>query len=219
MSWKSFFGKRELTVRNMSALPLLLLATRNRGKVREIREILHDIPARIVDLADYPDVPATTENGETLRDNAILKAREAFAATGIPTVSDDSGLEVDALGGRPGVRSARLAGEDVTYEENNLKLLELLRDTPAGSRTARFVCVAAFVDGVVEHVERGECRGRIANTSAGGGGFGYDPIFIPDGSGVSFARMSGDAKNNISHRSEAFRRMKVFLDRYYAVGN
>ncbi len=202
----------------MPALPLLLLATRNRGKVREIREILQDLPVRVVDLADYPGVPATIENGDTLRDNAILKAREAFAATGIPALSDDSGLEVDALAGLPGVRSARLAGEEATYEENNLKLLDMLRDTPAGSRTARFVCVAAFADGVVEHIERGECRGRVADTSAGGGGFGYDPIFIPAGSGESFARMSAQAKNRISHRAEAFRRMKVFLDRYYAGG-
>jgi XTP/dITP diphosphohydrolase len=198
-----------------SVPPLLLVATRNPGKVKEIRDILCDVPVRLVSLIDYPAVPDIREDGATLRDNAFLKARGAFTATGLPSLSDDSGLEVDALGGQPGVRSARFAGEDVTYEENNVKLLEMLRDTPDERRTARFVCVCAFVDGRTEHVERGECAGRIAQSSIGGGGFGYDPLFVPEGGSESFAMLSAADKNDISHRGRAFQKMKVFLAAHF----
>ncbi len=203
---------------------LIILATRNPGKLREIRALLSSIPVPIrgIDeiagavktaaVGEVPEIPEIEETGETLEENALIKARTVFRLTGIVSLSDDSGLEVDFLGGAPGVRSARFAGEHATYDDNNRKLLSLLLPArEAVERRARFRCVAACVGPGFETVTQGTCRGRIATAPGGGGGFGYDPVFIPDGFDLTFAELSPMKKNMISHRHEAFSGMAEFL--------
>jgi len=201
----------------MPGRPLLILATRNRGKVAEIREILAGLPVTIGSLIDRPAIPEIPEEGMTLLDNALVKARTAQAATGLPCLSDDSGLEVDALGGAPGVRSARFAGDEATVADNNRKLLADLAGTPEAGRTARFVCVAAFVAGDCEVVTRGVCEGSIATSPSGEDGFGYDPLFIPRGGGKTFAMIPPAEKNSVSHRARAFRKILPLLSRYFHI--
>jgi len=199
----------------MPGNPLILVATRNTGKFNEIGEILSGIPARLVSLSDFPAIPDIIEDGATLRENAIIKAKTGFTLTGLPALADDSGLEVDALGGEPGVRSARFAGEAATFEQNNEKLLRMLSRTAAEDRTARFVCVASFFDGRREHMATGVCEGRIAARSRGRGGFGYDPLFIPLGERRTFGELPAAVKNDRSHRASAFRQMREFLSGYF----
>ncbi len=189
----------------------LILATRNTGKVAEISAILAGIPFELSGVGDIPSVPEVVEDGETIEENALKKARQIFAATGIPSLSDDTGLEVVALGMAPGVRSARYSGEDATYEENNAKLLAALDALPGDDRRARFRCVAAFVSGEIEHVTEGICGGNISRERRGSGGFGYDPLFIPSCFRQTFAELTPQVKNEISHRAIAFRLMKEFL--------
>jgi len=197
------------------AAPLrLVLASANPDKVAEIAAVLAD--ALDVELLPRPaDVPDVVEDGATLLDNARLKARALVAATGFPAVADDTGLEVDALGGAPGVYSARYAGEGVTYADNVTKLLAEMANRPdqGGERTARFrtVALAAFPDGSELWAE-GAVDGVIAVQAAGGGGFGYDPVFIAGGSGGrTFAEMTPDEKHAISHRGRAFRSLAAIL--------
>lgn len=203
---------------------MIILATRNPGKLREIRALLSSLPFPIhgldeiaglpgrPGLPDIPPIPEIEETGETLEENALIKARTVFSLTGLVTLSDDSGLEVDFLGGAPGVRSARFAGEDATYDDNNRKLLSLLaRARGPGARSARFRCVAACVGPGFEKVTQGSCPGRIADEPGGGGGFGYDPVFIPDGYDATFASLPLAEKNRISHRRAAFAVMAEFL--------
>jgi len=181
----------------------LVLATANRDKVREIAGIL-GLTVRL--LARPEEVPEVDETGDTLLDNARLKARALVEATGIAAVADDTGLEVDSLGGAPGVRSSRYAGESVTYADNVAKLLSAL-DGVAGPRSARFrtVAIVAWPDGS-ETVAEGLVEGSISVEARGGGGFGYDPVFVPDaGGGRTFAEMGLEEKNRISHRGRAFR--------------
>ena len=189
----------------------LVLATRNPGKVREIRALLGEFPCEIIDLGSFPELPEVIEDGQTLEQNARKKAWTIFQATKLPALADDSGLEVQALGMRPGVFSARYAGEHVSYEDNNRKLLDELKGVPGRLRTARFRCVAAFVAEGVEHVTEGVCEGSLALELRGVHGFGYDPLFIPNGFQESFAELSPEVKNRISHRSEAFQAMRRFL--------
>lgn len=201
--------------------PVIILATRNSGKLREIREILSGVPVTVEGLDDidripgFPAVPEIEETGETLEENAFIKARAVYRLTGLPAISDDSGLEVDALAGAPGVISARYAGENVTYDDNNRKLLGELSGTPEAARRARFRCVAAYAGPGREHAVEGKCEGRIAFTRRGDGGFGYDPLFIPDGYDRTFAEMPAAVKNAISHRSAAFREMGEYLRTIY----
>jgi len=222
--------------------PVIILATRNPGKLREIRAILSGVPVDIVGLDDsHPDpggfalpgfpemvsfpevrklaeVPEIEETGATLEENAFIKARTVHAITGLPAISDDSGLEVDALGGAPGVISARYAGERVTYEDNNRKLLAELARSGDGARRARFRCVAAYAGPSGEHSVEGRCEGRIAAAPRGAGGFGYDPLFIPNGHDLTFAELPAGVKNAISHRSAAFRALGAYLGEIYAPG-
>jgi XTP/dITP diphosphohydrolase len=200
--------------------PLIILATRNPGKLREIRAILSGVGVDVEGpdgVPGIPGVPEIEETGATLDENAFIKARTVFAITGLPAISDDSGLEVDALGGAPGVISARYAGENVTYDDNNRKLLDALSGIPADRRTARFRCVAAYAGPAGEHSVEGRCEGRIASAPAGSGGFGYDPLFIPDGFDRTFAELPAEVKNAVSHRSAAFRRMGEYLRHIYRV--
>jgi len=180
----------------------LLIATRNKHKLREIREIF-SIPAlEIVSALDYPQIPDVEEDGDTFEANAVKKATTLAKATGLWALADDSGLEVDALGGAPGVYSARYAGEPVNYEANNRKLLGELQGVP--SRRARFRCTIALAtpDGKARVVD-GRCEGRILDAPRGSNGFGYDPVFVPDGYEQTFAEMDSDLKNRISHRARA----------------
>jgi len=185
-----------------------VLATANAGKAREIADVLRGAGVDDLELVPRPDnVPDVDETSTTLEDNARLKAVALCEATGLPAIADDTGLLVDALGGAPGVRSARFAGEDATDARNVAKLLELLRDVDAGHRTARFatVALARFPDGR-EVAAFGDVEGTITREPRGESGFGYDPVFVPDeGDGRTFAELSTEHKNSLSHRGRAFR--------------
>ena len=191
----------------------LILTTRNKGKLKEISFLLSDLHIEIVSVLDFPDIADVIEDGATLEENALKKAREIFNATRLPSLADDSGLEVVALGMNPGVYSARYAGEGVTYDDNNRKLLQELKNVPLAKRNARFHCVAAFVADGIQKTTEGICLGRIIETPRGAEGFGYDPLFVPDGYDKTFAELSLEVKNNISHRAKAFEEMKKFLMR------
>ena len=182
----------------------LVLATRNRHKAEELAALLGDLDIRIRTLDEFPGVPDVVEDGETCEANAIKKAREIAAATGLPAVADDTGLEVDALGGRPGVYAARYAGDHVTYEDNWRKLLKELAGVPHEQRTARFVTVAAVASpsGDVQ-VAKGVLEGFIAQEPSGTQGFGYDPVFVVPALGKTLADIPADQKNRISHRAKA----------------
>ncbi len=183
----------------------LLIATRNRHKIGEIGAILQLPGLFLLSLDDIPGLPDVEETGRTFEENAILKALTMARHTGRWTMADDSGLEVEALGGAPGVRSARFAGQHGDDHANNRKLLECMKDIR--DRRARFRCVLALAspDGVSRTVE-GVCEGQIAEEERGVNGFGYDPLFIPEGHACTFAEMDPVEKNRISHRSRALRR-------------
>jgi XTP/dITP diphosphohydrolase len=187
-----------------AALPRLVCASANPDKVAEIAQLLHGL----VDLVPRPDsVPDVVEDADTLVGNARLKALAICEATGLPAVSDDTGLEVDHLGGAPGVWTARYAGEAATYADNRAKMLHELDGVAAEGRTARFrtVAMVRWPDGT-ELVCDGVCEGTIAEAERGARGFGYDPLFIPaDGDGRTFAEMTDDEKHAVSHRGRAFR--------------
>ncbi|OGG47919.1 MAG: non-canonical purine NTP pyrophosphatase, RdgB/HAM1 family [Candidatus Handelsmanbacteria bacterium RIFCSPLOWO2_12_FULL_64_10] len=186
----------------------LVLATRNAHKVREIGQVLGG-GLSLRSLADFEGFPEVPEEGETFEANAVRKATVVARALGLPAMADDSGLEVDALDGAPGVRSARFSADGATAEENNAKLLRMLKDAPEERRSARFRCViaVAWPDGTVRTAE-GACEGRIAEAPRGAGGFGYDPLFVPEGYGQTFAELGEEVKNRISHRARALRRAR-----------
>lgn len=191
----------------------ILIATRNTGKLREAQELLSDLPVRLRNLAEFPQTGEVEETGTTFSENASLKAQAYAVQTGLWTLADDSGLEVDALGGAPGIYSARYAGAGATDAERIARLLEELRRVDEQSRTARFVCAIAFADtkGNVINISLGTCEGRIAREPHGAGGFGYDPIFIPDGCEESFGQLSSEIKSQISHRARALQATRSFL--------
>jgi XTP/dITP diphosphohydrolase len=184
-----------------------VLATANPDKAREIVALLGEEAPSLELVARPPEVPDVDEVGETLEDNARIKAVALCAATSLPAVADDTGLHVDALGGAPGVHTARYAGEDATYADNVEKLLSELEGVDAPARTARFstVALARWPDGR-EVAAIGEVEGTITTSARGEGGFGYDPLFVPvEGDGRTFAEMSADEKHRVSHRGRAFR--------------
>jgi XTP/dITP diphosphohydrolase len=196
----------------------ILVATRSTHKLRELRELLSLEQGTLVSLDDLGIEGDPVEDGETFETNATIKARFGLRASGLPTLADDSGIEVDALGGAPGVRTRRYAGEDATDDDNNAKLLAALAGLPPERRGARYVCVLALAlpgdagprGGVTVTTTRGTCRGRIASGSRGTGGFGYDPIFEPAAEppgGRTFGLWTPAEKNAISHRARAARRM------------
>ncbi len=190
----------------------IVLATRNRHKINEIRQILNNLPVQLLSLDDFVHVPEVIEDRDTFQGNALKKAQEIFAFTGIPTMADDSGLEVEALNGAPGVYSARFSGEDATDLKNNLKLLRLLKNVPSDQRKSQFRCVAAFTGNEKEHIEEGVCSGEIIDDFRGSQGFGYDPLFYLADLRKTMAELSADEKNKISHRGKAFRKMAVYLE-------
>ena len=191
----------------------LVLATRNPDKGRELSALLGGLGIQIRTLAEFPAVQEVEEDGETCEANAIKKAREVARSTGLPSVADDTGLEVDALGGRPGVFAARYAGEHATYEDNCRKLLGELEGVPKQARRARFLTVAAiaFPDGDI-HVTQGSLEGVIAEDPIGDRGFGYDPVFLVPEHGKSLAQLTIEEKNCISHRAKAFAQVRAWLE-------
>jgi XTP/dITP diphosphohydrolase len=194
----------------------VLLATGNRDKVREIKRMLVLPSVELLDLSAFPQLSRPDEDGSTLCENALKKARWASARTGLPALSDDTGLEVDALDGRPGLYSARLAGPEATYEDNRRRLLEMLQGVGGDLRGATFRCVVAITDpsGWEDTVE-GSCRGVITSEPRGGGCFGYDPLFLVPASGKTFAEMTDQEKDSVSHRGQAIRRARgIILARY-----
>lgn len=185
----------------------IVLATKNKGKIKEMRELLAPMNIEVLSLADFSPVDDAEENGATFAENAMLKARYYFAHTGTPCLADDSGLEVDALGGRPGVYSARYSGEDATDAANNVKVLQEMEGIEKDKRTARFRCAMALVGEGVELTTDGTCEGALLTEERGQGGFGYDPIFYVPKFDRTLAEMSSEEKNSISHRGAAVRKM------------
>jgi XTP/dITP diphosphohydrolase len=191
----------------------LVVATGNRHKVEEIRAMLADLPVAVRTLAEFPGAPEVVEDGRTYRDNALKKAWSAAKFTGKPALADDTGLEVDALGGRPGLYAARFAGEGCTYQDNVRKLVRLLEGVPPQRRGARFVCVMALVDAGDgrEQVVEGELHGRIAEAPAGDSGFGYDPVFYVPEVGKTLAELTPVEKNHMSHRGRALAKARALI--------
>lgn len=207
--------------RASSQLFSLVVATGNRGKLAELRALLADLPVEVLGVAEVTTPPDVVEDADTFVGNALKKARAVAAACHAVTLADDSGLEVDALEGRPGVRSARYAREGATDAENNAKLLAELEGVPAERRTARFRCALALVDpwgraesgsGAHETVVEGAFEGRIATEARGAGGFGYDPLFLVDDGARTLAELDEAEKNLRSHRGQALTRLRPVLE-------
>ena len=190
----------------------ILIATRNKNKFIEIKKMLGSLGLKLKSLNDFKNIPEIEEDGETFVENARKKAREASLATGLISLADDSGLEVEALGGRPGVYSARFSGPEANDEKNIEKLTGLLKNTSENQMSACFRCSAVLADKdrIIAETE-GICRGRIILTPKGNHGFGYDPVFIPDGYDKTFAELGPEIKDKISHRAKAFEKMSEII--------
>jgi XTP/dITP diphosphohydrolase len=192
----------------------IIFATMNKGKIKEVEEIMRNnssgSPIDFITLIDLLNVPEIIEDGNTFEENAKIKSGIIFKTYGIPTMSDDSGLSVDQLDGKPGVYSARYAGENATDEENNEKLLRDLKNY-SEPHHAKFICSAVYYDGMKFLSAYGEVKGRIIKHPRGMNGFGYDPLFLPDGFNVTSAELSLEEKNKISHRAKAFKQLKNMI--------
>lgn len=197
----------------------LLIATRNAGKIREIEELLTGAPIKIRTLREFDKIVEPEETGVTFAENAVLKAEYYAQETGIAALADDSGLEVVALGGAPGVYSARYAGGEATDDERIAKLLSEMQEANNKNRQAQFVCAMAIVniDGVTECLTEGVCKGQIAGLPKGSNGFGYDPVFIPEGFSATFGELSQEIKQKISHRALAISKIVGFLRNFVVV--
>ncbi len=193
----------------------LIFSSRNPDKIAELSDALRGLPLEVSGAADHPEIPDVEETGAKLEENALLKARAAHRATGLLCLADDTGLEIDALGGQPGVRSARYGGPAQDYARNVARVLAELRGVPESRRRARFRTVVALVfpDGR-ETVVTGECHGVILTAPRGTGGFGYDPIFFAPEAGRTFAEMTLEEKQSISHRGRAMRLARAALERW-----
>jgi len=190
----------------------ILIATRNKGKIKEIRDLIKDLPVEFLSRDDVPECPEVIEDGTTFEENALKKARALSAATGLVTLADDSGLCVDALEGRPGVYSARYGGEHASDEAKCRSLLVDLKAMPDERRGAQFVCVLALASPEgEERIFRGECSGRIIRELRGRQGFGYDPVFYHEETGRTFAEMDRESKNRVSHRGRALAEFASWL--------
>jgi len=191
----------------------IVLATRNQDKIREIEKILNGINARLLSLDDFPGCPKVVEDGETLEENAKKKALVVSQYAKKHSLAEDTGLEVEALSGAPGIHSARFAGDNSTYEDNNRKLLKLMEKLSLGDRRAKFRCVAALAkpDGEVVTCE-GVCEGIITFEVKGKSGFGYDPLFLLPEYGKTFAELGEETKNKISHRARALTKIKEIIN-------
>ena len=193
----------------------VVLATRNEGKVREFLKLLAGLDLNILSLSAFPEIGDIEESGTTFEANALLKAKAVSSITGLIAIADDSGLEVDALGGRPGVYSARYAGEAASDRENYMKLLEEMKDVPEADRGAAFVCTIAVCTPSGESITAaGRCKGEIASEPEGEGGFGYDPVFYLPDLNCSMASISKATKNKISHRGKAVKELIKVLPEF-----
>jgi XTP/dITP diphosphohydrolase len=191
----------------------LIIATGNKHKVEEIKAVLKDFGIKIIPMTNLPSFPKTVEDGATLEENAGKKAIEAALFYGKWTLADDTGLEVDYLDGAPGVYSARFAGERCSYDDNNKKLLDLLKGVPEEKRTAKFACVIALSSPQGQcSFAKGEIFGIIADKNSGSNGFGYDPVFFVPEESKTFAQLSSDVKNKISHRAKALQKAKEIIN-------
>lgn len=190
----------------------LVLATQNKDKVKEIKKFLSGLKIPILTLDDFKNNSKLKETGKTLEENALQKAQQVFKLTGLPTLADDSGLKVQYLKGKPGVRSSRFAGKKATYLDNNLKLLKLLKEVPFSKRKAQFRCVMALkLDAKKVRLLQGKISGYIAKERKGRSGFGYDPVFYVPNLKKTFAQLSLKQKNKISHRAKALLKVKKYL--------
>ncbi len=191
----------------------ILIGTKNAGKIREMRELLAEIPVELRSLNEFENIAEPEETGATFMENAALKAVYYARKTGLAALADDSGLEVEALGGAPGVYSARYAGADSSDAEKISKLLQELKKSESQNRAARFVCALVLTNaagGIIFQTE-GICRGKIALSPSGQNGFGYDPVFVPEGFDRSFGELSGEIKSRLSHRARAIEKIIRFL--------
>ncbi len=198
----------------MNLAKTYVLATKNPHKLEELRSVLSDVGVELRSAFDFAELADVDEDADTLEGNALKKARYTFEMTNLPSVSDDTGLEVESLLGAPGVFSARYAGEKATYQDNVIKLLEELHQAEKkgfSSRKAQFRTVIALVTSEGEWVFEGICTGEITKDQRGAKGFGYDPVFMPDGFDITFAEMSAEEKNRVSHRGKAVAKLKDFL--------
>jgi XTP/dITP diphosphohydrolase len=191
----------------------LFIASKNKGKIEEIRFCLNDTTVELLSFLDHPEVPDVEETGSTFEENAWLKAKQVYDFVKIPVIADDSGLEVAHLNGAPGVYSSRYAGETATDDDNCVKLLKVL--SGISNRRARFVCVIVFYDGMEKNVFEGLCNGTINHGKKGSGGFGYDPLFVPDGFEKTYAELDPVVKNRISHRGKALKKLVQFYAGLY----
>jgi len=189
----------------------IFLASGNAHKIEELEQVLEPLGIDLKSTLDHSDPEEVVEDQPDLQGNALKKAQYWFEKTGLPSISDDTGLEVEALNGAPGVYSARFAGDNPTYDDNVNKLLSELKDKT--NRSAQFRTVIAFVDGSDHYFFEGICRGRIINQKRGDKGFGYDPVFIPEGYEETFAELSSEEKNKISHRGKAVQKFIDFLSK------
>jgi XTP/dITP diphosphohydrolase len=196
----------------------LVLASRNEHKLLELRSFLRDLPVEVIAVDELAPGLTLIEDGVTFTENALKKARAVFATTKTVALADDSGLEVFYLNGRPGVYSARYAGNGATDSINNEKLLGVMRGVPARRRRAQFRALLALVGPGFEEIASGACTGMLAEAPTGTNGFGYDPIFVPDGFDQTFAELTQDEKNRISHRSRAFAALRDILRRRLTEG-
>jgi XTP/dITP diphosphohydrolase len=191
----------------------IVVATKNLGKVKELRGLLADLPLQLKSLNEFPNIFEAEETGSNFVENAVIKAQSYALQTGFWSLADDSGLEVKALGNAPGVFSARYAGENATDQERIKKLLHELSRTQDQKRVARFVCAMAISDekGEIKFSTEGVCKGKIALNPIGTNGFGYDPIFVPEGFNQTFGELSDEIKQKISHRAKAAENIIMFL--------
>ncbi len=196
----------------------LLIATHNKGKIKELKNFLADLDLEIKGLGDFRNISEVCETGETFAENAVLKAKSYAVQTGLWALADDSGLEVEALSNQPGVFSARYAGEKANDAENTAKLLDELSKTESENRRARFVCRMAIADenGKIKFEAEGVCEGRISVNISGTNGFGYDPVFIPANFEQTFGELSEDFKRKLSHRARAMEKIIEYLSRITA---
>ncbi|HMQ67644.1 MAG TPA: RdgB/HAM1 family non-canonical purine NTP pyrophosphatase [Ignavibacteria bacterium] len=193
----------------------ILMATNNKNKLKEIRSVLSSLKTiSVYSLNDFGITAEIAEDGKTLEDNALLKAEYVFRLLDIPAISDDTGLFVDALNGEPGIYSARYAGENASYSDNCKKLLSNLKSVRSEDRKARFESVICLYTGIDEYkFFKGICKGKIIENEKGTNGFGYDPVFVPDGMSGTFAELSAEEKNLISHRALALRSFREFIEK------
>lgn len=197
----------------------IILATHNRGKMKEMSSILAHLPVKLLTLDDFPQIGEIPETGETLKENAFIKAETVHQKTGLPALADDTGLEVDALDGAPGVHSSRYDGETATFEDNCRKMMQEMDGIPAEERTARFHTVIAFVSDSGNEWTEGMVEGRILEKKQGDGGFGYDPLFYYPPLKKTFAELNSEQKNNISHRGKALRNFCQILEKRILTNN